>query len=468
MVVSLIVSALWLRSWTQNRRRWRLPSTIPRIPFYLSALYTYKRADRTTFYNACVRHAAEQHGAVLVWNKGRWTILITDPQYLTEVFRNDHVFAKAGPYHKSPGGAAAHLFGLNIIDSHGPLWRHFRSILQRGIQRRIDIRFIRRKSTELAAELVRMQNVASSSGCGVEISLPIQRWALSIYGEYFMDKDLVAGGNELQDALNRLRRLRMSPLLALYPPLERLQWLFPSSRRAFALARSIEAILVGHVDGGVHAKSDIMIYRLNRALSTGDISEFHYRSNLKQLLFAGHENTEVVLNSALWELAKSPEVQDRLWRELCSNLPSPYSARDLGRLPLLAATILETMRLYPPISLTNRATTRDACLGGSLHIPAGTWVGWSAYAVHTNPCIWGPSALDFNPDRWGRDMDEVLRTFRTQQARGRYIPFATHARRCSGSNFAILQLKVALCELVRRLRWARDPGYHFSLLQVCP
>ena len=56
---------------------------------------------------------------------------------------------------------------------------------------------------------------------------------------------------------------------------------------------------------------------------------------------------------------------------------------------------------------------------------------------------------------------------RSTQARGQFVPFSLYARRCLRSNFALTQLKVGLCEVVRRVRWAKETQKTFEFNQVC-
>ncbi|KAL4864370.1 cytochrome P450 [Aspergillus spectabilis] len=163
------------------------------------------------------------------------------------------------------------------------------------------------------------------------------------------------------------------------------------------------------------------------------------------------------------ELATRPDIQTRLYTELSQGLRANYGAEDLDRMPLLSAVLYETLRLYPPLgTLTNRRTTEPFLLGSDIFVPPGTLIGWHAYGVHTDPQVWGDNARQFDPDRWGKDPEAIHWMFRTQQAKGRYIPFGIYSRRCLGSAFALTQLRVALCELVRSFEWELPADHVFS------
>lgn len=207
-------------------------------------------------------------------------------------------------------------------------------------------------------------------------------------------------------------------------------------------------------DDASGAGSNSIINRLNIALKDGAISDFHYRSNMKQLLLAGFEEVESLLLSAVVLLAKNPQIQSALRAEMSSSVPFPYNFEDLDKLPVLLTVILETLRLHPPFPLlTNRYTTRPVLLGGNISLPAGIWIGWNAYAVHTDTRIWGSDTLEFRPNRWGKDVSSINAMFRVQQSKAMFIPFSTRSRTCLGVSFALIQLKIVLYELFSELEW---------------
>lgn len=161
------------------------------------------------------------------------------------------------------------------------------------------------------------------------------------------------------------------------------------------------------------------------------------------------------------------KIQDKLREEILETGCVDATADIVNRLPYLNSVIFELLRLYPPISqLTNRATTAPAMLDGCIAIPANTWVGWNAYGLHTDEKIWGPTAKEFIPERWGTTVEEIQMKFRRECVRGTYIPFNAHTRKCLGQAFALLEMRIVLFELVRRVRWRVHHSYCFKLTAV--
>lgn len=167
----------------------------------------------------------------------------------------------------------------------------------------------------------------------------------------------------------------------------------------------------------------------------------------------------------MWVLGRRPELQAALRKEALDT--KPRTKFELHSMPLLASVIFEVGRLYPPLSqLANRVTFEATLLGGKYHVAKGQWVGWNSYGVHTDTNIWGSDALEFNPQRWGNDVEAIDKMFRRCQNNCTYITWNAHARKCMGISFARLQCKVVLCEMVRRVSWTVDPSYKYLIKHV--
>ncbi|GFF56990.1 cytochrome P450-DIT2 [Aspergillus udagawae] len=456
----------------------RLPRNIPVVPLYTLVYDILRGRSRVEFYNTRVRHLTETAGAVGIWHDGQWVVLATKPEFVSRVFKNEgDLLEKNGLYHRVPGGIFAWLFGENIIDSDGGLHRFFTQVVKPGILRRFSIKYMRVRSALLAGELYRKQTEAPSSISGTSVGEHIWRWAIEIFGEYFLDlelhpRDLDFSQYSIQQIIIAHNRSPMGRLTGLFPVLDRLPWRWRTTQRTLTRFGKVENLVLSNVNAQIRRKpgtpapkeSDKLIHHLNRAHEDGSFSNFHYRSNLKQLFVAGHENVEMVAISAMLELAKNPGIQQNLYTELTQSLGQDYSSEDVDSLPLLTSVIYEALRLYPPlIILANRRAKSSMQLGDGFTVPRGTLIAWHSYGTHTDPQYWGPAAMEFRPDRWGSDCAVIQREFRIRQARGMYFPFGLHSRRCLGSRFALIQLKVVLCELVRDLEWNLPGDYQTSL-----
>ena len=152
------------------------------------------------------------------------------------------------------------------------------------------------------------------------------------------------------------------------------------------------------------------------------------RDELLTLLVAGHETTATSLSWAVERLARHPEKLARLREEAEAGEDDAY----------MTATIQETLRLRPVISIVVRRLTEPVEIGG-YELPAGVSVTPSIYLVHRNPEVY-PDPESFKPERF---LDNPPGTYT-------WIPFGGGVRRCLGASFAQFEMAVVLKELVKR------------------
>ncbi|OAQ98302.1 hypothetical protein LLEC1_03588 [Akanthomyces lecanii] len=451
------------------------PRNVPVIPLWVQIRSKLLRTSRVAFYNVHVRPLAEKHGAVALWQEDCWTVVVSRPEYIAQVLKNaNQELEKCGTYVRNPHSNGGLFFGENIIDSNGTLHAEFTEIIKPAITRRFSIDYLQQESRALTTKLCSAQNSVGAD-VGISVDEVLWRWSINIFAECFLDTrewPLSMHETSAQKITAVQSRDWVSSVRNMFLIFNFIPWRPIGYRKATALIQQLDDTLFdiseSRKNPSLGAGDELkLVHRLASAHEAGQLSEFHYRSNLKQLLLAGHENVEVVLQSAMYELAINPRIQDLLYNEVTSDLPPDYSLNELDRLPVLASIIYETLRLYPPLgTLINRKTIKPMRLGSDIFLPAGTMVGWSAYGVHTDPQIWGgrDAARRFDPSRWGSTIQDVRQTARSAQARGQFVPFSLHARRCLGSTFALAQLKVGLCEMVRRVEWtqARQSEFEFN------
>jgi hypothetical protein len=135
------------------------------------------------------------------------------------------------------------------------------------------------------------------------------------------------------------------------------------------------------------------------------------------LVVAGHETTTGAIGSLLLQLARHPELQDRL--------------RDDPDLRF--STMEESLRLDAPIQYFSRTVTRPTTLAGT------------AFAAGDKVILSWASA---NRDESAfTDADEFV----YDRPNNRHLAFGSGPHRCIGANLARLEMRVALEEVLARL-----------------
>ncbi|KAL4925205.1 cytochrome P450 [Aspergillus undulatus] len=442
------------------------PQNIPTIPFYYTLLPLIKNNDQVDLYRQYLERPLTEYGAVKLFFGGRWNILVRKPAYIAEVLKNEDFYAKSGNQKKIPHSVLAEYTGDNIISAHGENWKLYTSIFKPGLQQDYDPAQIWKNSRLLVDLLLETQAGAGA----VNVNPILQRYTLANLSEVVLGttfETMQKPNAPLHAFQLRIKPKIFDPIFLNFPFLDHFK--LPTRVEARELVTEFTGELVktvqnGHVTCAGHEKDQPhnLGCRLLGAYESGLLTEKQLRHNIISAFLAGHENPQLLLISALFLLAEHPDIQETLRHEITS-LPSetgeiPYNA--LSSLPTLTAVIYEVLRLYPPISqLINRATTAPTLLGGSIPIPEGTYVGYNAYSTNRDADFWGPTAEDFNPARWGDNMDEINALFRRANAKGGFISFHGGRRACLGQKFAMLEARVTLAFLVKTLRWELDPSW---------
>lgn len=166
-------------------------------------------------------------------------------------------------------------------------------------------------------------------------------------------------------------------------------------------------------------RDDVLAMLLAARHSDGSpMSDEEIRDELVTALVAGHETTASSLGFAFEQLARSPEVQERL-RE--------------GDDAYLDATINEVLRRRPVLPIPEpRLVVRPFEVGGRTYQP-GVVLTAGAYLVHHDPEIY-PDPYAFRPERF---LERKPGTYT-------FLPFGGGRRRCLGASFALLEMRIVL------------------------
>jgi cytochrome P450 len=156
---------------------------------------------------------------------------------------------------------------------------------------------------------------------------------------------------------------------------------------------------------------------------------------------AGHETSAAALGWALYLLARDQVAQARVADEAARFKPEDGIA-GMGALGFTRDVFRETLRLYPPVPMMVRETTRTEALRGRTVAP-GAQIVLSPWHLQRHERLWEDPDR-FDPGRWQSAAGR-------QSARAAYMPFSAGPRVCPGAGFAMIEGPLFLAILLRNL-----------------
>ncbi|HZY74746.1 MAG TPA: cytochrome P450 [Jatrophihabitantaceae bacterium] len=284
----------------------------------------------------------------------------------------------------------------------------------------------------------------------IDLDNATRRLTLEVLGRSVFGMDL---GPLAEVIAPHVQRYIAYPTRRATQPVRLPRW-WPTRRRArFLAARSAlrglaaEAVRRARSDPTHHAP---LVRRLIEATDpeTGHgLSDLAIVDDLITFLIAGHDTTATTLAHTLWQLARNPDMQQRVADEVSRLGDRPLTVEDVTALPYTGQVLCETLRLCPAAAAVGRLAMRDAVVDG-YRIDAGVNLVVSTYAIQRDPTLWS-DPLRFDPDRFEPARAKAI-------DRWQYLPFGAGPRSCIGDHFAMLEATLALAAIVQRARFTSD------------
>ncbi|KAI9773513.1 MAG: hypothetical protein M1835_006145 [Candelina submexicana] len=175
-------------------------------------------------------------------------------------------------------------------------------------------------------------------------------------------------------------------------------------------------------------------YSLVGALGNDTNNVEEIRNQALALLIAGRDTTAGTLGWVFLELARHPEVWNKLRRQILEEFGTEEDEEEITFAKLkscryLQHVINETLRLYPAAAVNTRSAVRDTIIpvGGGpkgdkpVAVRRGTLLQYSVYVMHRRPDLWGDDAQEWRPER-----------FAGKSSSWEYLPFNGGPRICLG------------------------------------
>lgn len=180
-------------------------------------------------------------------------------------------------------------------------------------------------------------------------------------------------------------------------------------------------------DPNLGTRSDVLAMLVRDAGST--MSDRELRDQLMTLLVAGHDTTATGLSWALERLTRHPAILAKAVRAADNPAGDEY----------LDAVAKETLRIRPVVYDVGRWLKEPVELAG-YRLPAEVMVAPGIGLVHSSGALY-PDPDRFDPDRMiGATLGPTT-----------WLPFGGGSRRCLGAAFAMVEMRVVLREILRRV-----------------
>uniref|UniRef100_A0A1I7WYN0 Cytochrome P450 n=1 Tax=Heterorhabditis bacteriophora TaxID=37862 RepID=A0A1I7WYN0_HETBA len=192
----------------------------------------------------------------------------------------------------------------------------------------------------------------------------------------------------------------------------------------------------GYKNERVNGAVDITTLRINKIMAPGEIV-----AQCQFISIAGFDTTANTLALICDLLSKNLEKQEILLEEIDSVIDITYET--INSLSYLHNCFFETLRLFPHASPLQHRRCMADCQVGSYKFRKGVCVIVDTWTVQRDKNIWGNDVEAFRPERFNQLTNEQRRAF---------MPFGVGPRQCVGMRFALMEMKLTLCVLLRKYR----------------
>jgi cytochrome P450 len=389
-------------------------------------------------------------------------ILVNDPEGVQHVLvKNAANYVKSTTY-----DGVRHVVGAGLLTSEGETWRRNRKLVQPAFHGTRHLAFAEAFARGTDAAVDRWLG-EHADGARLDAHAEMMRLTLGLVGKTLFGVDLDADAARIGHALDvaiRWAQDHIQSVVRLPPRVPT-----PSNvrfRRALATLDETALRIIaerrrevrprgenGATDGAAgHATTRDPLGELIAAHDDAGkkLTDRELRDEVLTLVLAGHETTANNLTWTLMLLSQHPDVERRVFEEVQRVVgDGPVRFEHLPALQYTERVLSESLRLLPPAWMLERDALADDVVCG-WQVPKGATVAVCAYLLHRHRRYWD-NPEGFDPDRW-------LPERSAGRPRGAYLPFGDGPRVCIGKSFALIEAKVCLAAMVRRVRLELEPG----------
>lgn len=384
------------------------------------------------------------YGDMVRYYVGDWPCtIVNQPAYVKHVLQDNHAnYTKIG----TPDLMMLKpMLGEGLLTSDGPVWLRQRRITQPAFHRQ-RLTIFGQLMTDMTLDMLRDWAALADSGQTVAVDTAMTQLTLRIVARALFSYHVEGEADRFGKAVEVLNEC-----MGHADPTN--QAVFRRFPQALGVIHTIVKEIIWSRRLLGQREDDLLDMLMNTTEpETGErLTSRQLLDQVVTLLLAGHETTAKALTWTFYLLDQHREAEARLQAEVDDVLQGRApTVDDLPNLPYTWMVLQESMRLRPPIWLLSRIAVADDVIGG-YHIPAGSLVVISPYALHRHPAYWEyPEA--FHPEHFSQEQE-------AERPGYAYVPFSGGPRLCVGKPFAIMETRLVLATVAQHYQLRLLPGH---------
>ncbi|KXJ72911.1 hypothetical protein RP20_CCG016900 [Aedes albopictus] len=417
-----------------------------------------------------IQHLTNVYGDVVrFWQGPQFTLYVGNPSMVETIMTNKHLTDKSGEY-----DYLSNWLGDGLLLSKRQKWHARRKAITPAFHFKILEQFVDVFDRN-ATELVDVLEKHADSGETFDMFPYVLLYALDVICESAMGTSVNALRNSDSEYVRAVKQaasvsikrmfdiIRRTPLFYLTPSYQKLRKalkVLHGYTDNVIVSRRNQLMSKTDVDGealdefGTKKKDAFLDMLLRTNINGKPLTNLEIREEVDTFMFEGHDTTTSAVVFTLFNLAKNPEVQQKVYDEIVSVMgkdpQEPIQLSHLHDLTYTEMAIKETLRLYPSVPLIGRRCIEEITIDGKI-IPAGANIIVGIYFMGRDPKYFdNPS--QFIPERFEGEVSvEKFNPYK-------YIPFSAGPRNCIGQKFALNEMKSVISKLLRHYEFILPPG----------
>jgi cytochrome P450 len=266
----------------------------------------------------------------------------------------------------------------------------------------------------------------------------------------------------------------MNPIIRLFS-----KYCTPDGRRFYQAINLLQELSINAINKrreeisktNEHEVKDFLYHLMEQT----DFEELRVRDLIINFLFAGSDIVGTMIVWTIMMLSKHPEIQEKLYQELknvCQNKDYVLDT-ELSKIPLLLASVKESLRLFPPVPMMSRRCEKsfnipvpgtdgkeEFCLEPGQEVMMNFWYAQKA-GTWDRPEEFDPTRFLSASGVVSNDTEKI-----TDKEQGAFCPFSLGRRNCLGQTFAMTQGIVVIARILLRYKTSVDKDIEPSELAL--